>query len=243
MANQHILKNYYSRLLSATPPPASRLNLCPRMTAPSGEVPLSPLDPTPDSTVGAHVVDPVARSPRSVDHTEENASLHTPSTSPSLTDIGLKGDQRKIPHPGLKTSIKQADVDLVKENPKSSWKNALLGSTKSTPEDVVATFSQMEDKMEIKLPNNLMDIITSSLHLAIVGHFFSFRPSIDMVRRWAKSRWKLKGSLEVSAMLGGLFLFKFNTDEDLIYVLSGSWAYGKHFLTMAKWKPGFDPSA
>ncbi|GLJ44722.1 hypothetical protein SUGI_0940410 [Cryptomeria japonica] len=134
-------------------------------------------------------------------------------------------------------------VDLVKENPKSSWKNALLGSTKLTPEDVVATFSQMEDGTKIKLSDNLMDKITSSLHLEIVGRFFSFRPSIDMVRRWAKSHWKLKGSVEVSAMPGGLFLFKFNTDEDLIYVLSGSWAYGKHFLTMAKWKPGFDPSA
>ncbi|XP_059064150.1 uncharacterized protein LOC131856394 [Cryptomeria japonica] len=63
-----------------------------------------------------------------------------------------------------------------------------------------------------------------------------------MVRQWAKSCWKLKGCLEVSAMPGGLFLFKFNTDEDLMYVLLGSWAYGKHFLTMDKWKPSFDPS-
>lgn len=100
----------------------------------------------------------------------------------------------------------------------------------------------MEDRKEIKLPNNLMDRITTSLHLGIVGHFFSFQPSIDMVKHWAKSCWKLKGSLEVSAMLGGLFLFKFITEEDLIYVLSWSWAYGKHFLTMAKWKPSFDPS-
>lgn len=129
----------------------------------------------------------------------------------------------------------------MKENPKSSWKNALLGSTKSTLEDAVATFSQKEDGTKIKFPDNLMDIITSSFHLAIVGHFFSFQPSIDMVRRWEKSRWKLKGSLEASAMLGGLFLFMFNIEEDLIDVLSGSWVYGKHFLTMAKWKPGFDP--
>ncbi|GLJ36434.1 hypothetical protein SUGI_0731620 [Cryptomeria japonica] len=44
-------------------------------------------------------------------------------------------------------------------------------------------------------------------------------------------------------MSGGLFLFKFNAKEDLIYVLSGSLAYGNHFLTLAKWKPRFDPSA
>ncbi|GLJ40355.1 hypothetical protein SUGI_0829890 [Cryptomeria japonica] len=194
------------------------------MTAPSVEVPPPLLDPTLESTVGVHVVVPATGSPRSANHTEENASLHTPSTSPVLTDTGLKGEERNIPQPRPKTSADQADVDLVKENPKSSWKNALLGSTKSTPEDVVATFSQTEDGTKIKLPDNLMDIIASSLHLAIVGHFFSFRPFIDMVRRWAKCHWKLKGSLEVSAIPGGLFLFKFNTEEDLIYVLLGSWA-------------------
>ncbi|XP_059073337.1 uncharacterized protein LOC131874112 [Cryptomeria japonica] len=42
-------------------------------------------------------------------------------------------------------------------------------------------------------------------------------------------------------MCGGLFLFKFTAEEDLIFVLSGSWAYGKHFLTLAKWKLGLDP--
>ncbi|GLJ26179.1 hypothetical protein SUGI_0502170 [Cryptomeria japonica] len=213
------------------------------MSTPSGEAPPPPLDPMPDSTVDAHASGPVAGSPRYVDHTEENDNLHTLSTSPSLTDSRLKGEERNIPHPGPETPASQTDKDTVEVNPKSSWKNALLGSTNSLPLDVVASFSQTEDGAKIKLPNNLMDRIATSLHLAIVGRFFFFRPSIDMVRHWAKSRWKLKGSLEVSAMSGGLFLFKFITEEDLIYVLSGSWAYGKHFLTMAKWKPSFDPSA
>ncbi|GLJ32385.1 hypothetical protein SUGI_0651730 [Cryptomeria japonica] len=212
------------------------------MTAPSGEVPSPPLDPTPDSSVGAHAAESAAGSPRSANHTEENASLHTPSTSPGLTDSALIGVERNIPHPGPEISVGQADADLMKENPKPCWKNTLIESTKSNSKDVVATFSQTKDRTEIKLLDNLMDKIASSLHLAIVGRFFSFRPSIDMVKHWAKSCWKLKGSLEISIMPRGLFLFKFNTDEDLIYVLSGSWAYGKHFLTMAKWKPGFDPS-
>ncbi|XP_057861882.2 uncharacterized protein LOC131070389 [Cryptomeria japonica] len=195
----------------------------------------------PDSTVDAHASRHVAESPCSVDHTDENDSLHTLSTPPSLTDSGSKGEERNIPHPRMETSAGQTDKDTGEVNPKSSWKNALLGSTNSLPLDVVAS-SQTKDGMEIKLPDNLMDIIATSLHLTIVSRFFSFQHSIDMVKHWAKSHWKLKGSLEVSAMPGGLFLFKFITEEDLIYVLSGSWAYGKHFLTMAKWKPGFDPS-
>lgn len=109
-------------------------------------------------------------------------------------------------------------------------------------EVALANFTQTKEGTKIKLPNNLMDKIISSLHLVIVGHFFSFQPSIDMIRRWVKYWWKLKGSVDILAMLRGLFLFKFNTEEDLIFVLLGSLAYGKNFLTIAKWKPGFDPS-
>ncbi|GLJ54283.1 hypothetical protein SUGI_1164510 [Cryptomeria japonica] len=189
------------------------------MSAPSREVLPLLLVPTSNSMVGAHASGPIAGSPRSVDHTEENDSLHTLSTSPGLTDFGSKGEERNIPHPRPETSIGQTDKDTVEVNRMYSSKNALLGSTNLIPLDVVASFSQTEDGTKIKLPNNLMDRIVASLHLAIVGHFFSFRPSIDMVRRWEKSHWKLKGSLEVFAMSGGLFLFKFITEEDLVYVL------------------------
>ncbi|GLJ20359.1 hypothetical protein SUGI_0369730 [Cryptomeria japonica] len=74
------------------------------MTAPSRKVPPSLHDPIPDSTVRAHAVVLAAGSPRFVGHTEENASLHTPSTSLVLTDAGLKEEERNIPHPGPETS-------------------------------------------------------------------------------------------------------------------------------------------
>lgn len=62
-----------------------------------------------------------------------------------------------------------------------------------TLETTLANFTQTNEVTEIKLPDSLMDKIASSLHLAIVGRFFSFRPFIDMVTRWDKARWKLKG--------------------------------------------------
>ncbi|GLJ44906.1 hypothetical protein SUGI_0945370 [Cryptomeria japonica] len=164
------------------------------MTAPLGEVPpsLQP-DPIPDTTVRTHAIVPTARTPWSVGHTEENAKFDTPSTTPILTDSGLDVEGKNIPHPGPETSVGRGDVENGKRDPKSSWKNALLGSTNSTLEAALAKFTQTEEGMEIKLPDNLMDKIISSLHLAIIGRFFSFRPSIDMIKRWAKSRWKLKG--------------------------------------------------
>ncbi|XP_059067697.1 uncharacterized protein LOC131858468 [Cryptomeria japonica] len=88
-----------------------------------------------------------------------------------------------------------------------------------------------------------MDNIASSLHLCLVGRFLAFRPTIDMVKRWAGSRWKIKGSVSVSTMPGGLFLFRFTARKDFIFIMSGSWSYGKHCLTLSKWKSGFDPSA
>ncbi|GLJ54296.1 hypothetical protein SUGI_1164830 [Cryptomeria japonica] len=172
--------------------------------------------------VGSHVVVLTVGTPWSVGHTEENTNFDTPSTMPVLTNSGLDGEGKNIPHPRLETSVGQGGVENEKKDPKSSWKNTLLGSTNSTLEAALAKFTQTEEGTEIKLPENLMDKIISSLHLEIIGQFFSFRPSIDMIRKWAKSRWKIKGSVDISAMVGGLFLFKFNTEEDLIYVLSGS---------------------
>ena len=61
-----------------------------------------------------------------------------------------------------------------------------------------------------------------------------------MVRKWVVGQWKLKGSVSTSAMLGSIFLFRFMVVEDLSMVLVGSWLYGKHPLTTAKWKPGFN---
>ena len=80
------------------------------------------------------------------------------------------------------------------------------------------------------------------LNLALVGWFFNFRPSINMIRKWVSFHWKLKGSISTSTLLGDFFLFWLISMEDLSQLLSSSWAYGKQPLTLAKWKSSFDPS-
>lgn len=77
----------------------------------------------------------------------------------------------------------------------------------------------------------------------LVGKFFSPRPTVEMVRKWVKDKWKLKGSVYVSAMPGALFLFKFTVEEDVALVLSGCWSYGRNNLSLCRWKVGFDPAA
>lgn len=129
------------------------------------------------------------------------------------------------------------------DSSKKCWKSVLTGTRNNSLETIYPEIFQTKEGTKLFLPETIMDEVSSSLHLALVGRFLAFRLTINMVRRWANARWKLKGSVTISAMPGGLFLFKFMVEEDLIYVLSGTWAYGKHFLTLAKWKSGFDPSA
>lgn len=132
---------------------------------------------------------------------------------------------------------------LSREAQANSWKGALLGNSKLEPQTLQPKVTIGEEGPEICLLDGIMDNIASSLNRCLVGRFLAFRPTIDMVRRWVGSRWKSKGSVFVSAMPGRLFLFKFTTEEDFIHVMSGRWSYGKHCLTLSKWKLGFDPSA
>lgn len=139
----------------------------------------------------------------------------------------------KIPHEtsNLDSLSKVPKTDVVgplsREAQASTWKGALVGNTKSRSSNLLPKVTAGEDGLEICLPNNIMDNIASSLHLFLVGRFLAFKPTIDMVRRWVGSRWKLKGSVFVSAMPGGLFLFRFTVEEDFIYIMLGSWSYDK----------------
>ncbi|GLJ46203.1 hypothetical protein SUGI_0973440 [Cryptomeria japonica] len=102
----------------------------------------------------------------------------------------------------------------------------------------------MEDKTTIVLSDSVVDHIVSSMNLTLVGRFFSFRPSIEIVCSWVAAKWKLKGSVMTSAISGGLFPFKFTMEEDLIAVLTlGPWCYDKHHLSICRWKSGSDLAA
>ncbi|GLJ37534.1 hypothetical protein SUGI_0762690 [Cryptomeria japonica] len=155
------------------------------MTASSGEVPSS-LQPDPplDTTVGPHAPGSASGTPLSADLSKKTVKNNVPSGSSS-----------------------SKNVEEGKKDFQSNWKGALLGSTFATLETTLANFTQTDEGTKIKLPDSLMDKIAASLHLAIVGCFFSFRPSIDMVRQWAMARWKLKGSVDISVMpRGGYWL-------------------------------------
>ena len=41
-----------------------------------------------------------------------------------------------------------------------------------------------EEGVEILVPDSLVDSVSSNLKLCLIGRFFFFRPSIEMIRKW-----------------------------------------------------------
>ena len=136
---------------------------------------------------------------------------------------GLTGEARKLEASSL-----------------TGWKNALVGTTKSSPVTENPLVTRGQDGPVIALPDSVMDNVTSGLKLCVVGRFVSFRLSIEAVRKWVINKWKVKGNICVSAMPSGLFCFRFTTEDDLQMVLSGTWYFGKHCLALTRWHLGFD---
>lgn len=125
----------------------------------------------------------------------------------------------------------------------NGWKNVLTNSSQNVkipfphPEEEIYALS-----IDFSIHETVSDRIVSSMENVVVGCFLSFRPMMDMVRRWVSTKWCLKGSVEICAMASGHFLFNFTASKYLISVLSsGPWVYGKHSLALCLWKLGFDP--
>lgn len=78
--------------------------------------------------------------------------------------------------------------------------------------------------VDIVVLDSLVDKMSTNLKLCLIGRFVSFHLLIEMVIKWVSQRWKLKGSVMVSTMLGGMFYFKFKVIEDMTMVMVGSWS-------------------
>ncbi|GLJ23986.1 hypothetical protein SUGI_0456350 [Cryptomeria japonica] len=98
------------------------------------------------------------------------------------------------------------------------------------------------DVLEVDVLDELMNV--AEINLSLVVKLLAFRPSIDQVRSWVDSLWKLKGSVKIGSMANGIFLFSFVSQEDIVKVLmTGPSIFGsyRNFLSLTKWKLGFDP--
>ncbi|GLJ30867.1 hypothetical protein SUGI_0613630 [Cryptomeria japonica] len=126
----------------------------------------------------------------------------------------------------------------------TSWKIVLVGSLQGGVDpNLVPDSIQTKDGTTIVLPDTVMDQIMINVNKSLVGNLFSLRPTVEMVRKWALTKWKLKGSVIVSAMPGALFLFKFTLEDDVLRSLFGFCTYGKNHLSLCRRKPSFKSTA
>ncbi|GLJ24065.1 hypothetical protein SUGI_0458820 [Cryptomeria japonica] len=122
------------------------------------------------------------------------------------------------------------------------WKNALVEKADTVDPNFVPVYSQSEEGTSFELPNVVLDRILLNMTSTLVGKFFSLCPKVEIVQKWVKDKWKLKGSVSVNAMPDTLFLLKLTIEEDVAHVLSGCWSYGRNNLSLYHWKVGFDPA-
>ncbi|XP_059076573.1 uncharacterized protein LOC131875882 [Cryptomeria japonica] len=93
-------------------------------------------------------------------------------------------------------------------------------------------------KFSISIPDIVIDHNISLTAFTLVGKFVGPRPNIDVVRAFAKKKWRLKGQVEISMMPKGFFPFNFSCLEDQEGVLCGGpWMVGRTFLSLIKWSP------
>ncbi|GLJ40209.1 hypothetical protein SUGI_0824850 [Cryptomeria japonica] len=75
------------------------------------------------------------------------------------------------------------------------WKKALVRKSDTVDPNFVLVYSQSEEGTSFELPDVVLDHILQNMTNILVGKFFSLRPIVEMVQKWVKDKWKLKGSV------------------------------------------------
>lgn len=127
------------------------------------------------------------------------------------------------------------------------WFNIVVGFGPSKNSCIEIPVScEYKEGLNLSLLDSIMEKIMLAMENALVGKFISFCPNIDLVWKWAKEVWKLKGGLTTSAMKIGLFLFRVSSLEDMHKVVfEGPWSFGcknRNNISWCKCKGWFDPS-
>ena len=99
------------------------------------------------------------------------------------------------------------DVDSMEPN----WLKDIIGSKMTGNLGEKPKVVSSVSKLEISLPDSVVDSISYRVSLSLMGKFVSFQPNVDMTRKWCSSRWRLFVLVTVLAMVGSLFLFRFTT--------------------------------
>jgi hypothetical protein len=116
-----------------------------------------------------------------------------------------------------------SDGEKVGPSEPKTW-SSLFGrklNGKSSFPPVTSRSSWEKGEFQIFIPDPLMDFSVSSMDFTLVGKILGARPVLDSLRKMVKSKWALRGEVDIAPMQNGFLLFNFNCKEDLNLVLCG----------------------
>lgn len=71
----------------------------------------------------------------------------------------------------------------------------------------------------------------------LIGNFLGRRPSFIFVKEVTQKIWRLTGIVDTTMMESGLFVFRFNCDEDKQQILEGGiWKINHKPLILRQWR-------
>lgn len=81
-------------------------------------------------------------------------------------------------------------------------------------------------------PTNVYEKDLEEWQNTLIGNFLGWHPSFAFVKDSAPKIWRLKGSIDVTMMESGLFVFKFNCTKEKHKVLEGICTQTSNLATM-----------
>lgn len=163
-------------------------------------------------------------------------------TSEESIDRLIQENNKTVEEARLQNAVvhgAESEIVAGKENiHNKSWR-ALFGSTKNTDDGFNLQFVVPRMEANSKIMVCLQKAVDEEVERwknTLIGNFIRRRPGFAYIKEVINRIWKLKGSVEISLMETGIFVFQFSYDEDKQRVLeTGPWMVARRPLILRAW--------
>ncbi|XP_043710353.1 uncharacterized protein LOC122659288 [Telopea speciosissima] len=147
---------------------------------------------------------------------------------------------------GTATSVSGDDVqggsDASKKRIGLPWSALFSSSSSSAIEDgLKLSFVEplkIDGELAAKCPSWVINNGLEKWRNTLMGHFIGGRPSLPYARDMLLKQWKVVGHVDVNLLDSGIFIFRFNLEDDKIKVLEGGpWYVPKRSMILRPWSP------
>lgn len=102
---------------------------------------------------------------------------------------------------------------------RKSWWDLFLQESENDTSPPLKAMTYEDGKLNLKIPHEITNKMVENGQLSLVGKLLGTRPNIDAIRKWAKFRWKVKGSMDIITMPNNYMMFIFGNEEYKDYIL------------------------